>query len=172
LRRVLPPVLSAVLALAVAVPVTWYLATVDASGVDPGPDLVRAGPGGRDELREQLLAQLPDREVDGAVLLEVPNDAEAATGVPPGRYRVDLICGLLRRQGAAPEEVPFLLGTQDQSWRVVVPGPSTPLTMAEELDFTGVPAGAVSVMPELVGARPLAYLLLLQLVPVTGGPGG
>lgn len=166
LRRLLPPALSALLALAVAVPVTWFVATRQASGTDPTP--VLTGPYDRAELRAELLAQLPGREADGAVLLEVHSDVEAAVGFPPGRYRVHLICGLLRRQGDTPAEIPFYLTVGEQSWRVVLPCPSTPLTLDEELDTTGQPAGAIAVRPEYVEDRPTSFQLLLQLVPVPG----
>lgn len=166
LRRLLPPALAALLALAVAVPVTWFVATRQASGTDPAP--VLTGPHDRAELRAELLAQLPGRDVDGAVLLEVYSDIESAVGFPPGRYRVHLICGVLRRQGDAPKEIPFSLIGGEQSWRVVLPCPSTPLTLEDELDTTGQPAGAIAVRPEYIEARPTSFQLLLQLVPVAG----
>lgn len=169
LRRLLPPVLAAVLALAVAVPITWYVATSYA-GADPAPPVDPTGPANRNELRQELLAQLPGRATDGAVLMEVVREQETATGLPPGRYQVHLICGQLRRQRVAVPEVSFFLATPADSWRVTLPCPSHPLTLPEELDFTGEAAGAVSIIPDdSEGGRSTANLVLLQFVPVGGG---
>jgi hypothetical protein len=167
LTRLLPAIVSAVLAVAVAVPTTWYVAT-RAAGADPAPLPLPSRPVDRDGLRAQLREQLPGGEVAGAVLIEAPRGGEAAVGLAPGRYRVHLICGLLRRQGDQAAEVPFYLGTPDQSWRVAVPCPSTPLTMDQELDFTGAAAGAVSVMAEFGDGPTVSHLLLLRLVPAGG----
>lgn len=169
LRRLVVPALSAVLAVAVAVPTTWYLATSRATGADPAP-AVPTGPFHPVALRAELVAQLPGGEVSGAVLAEVESGAETETavGLAPARYRVHLICGLLRRQGEQSAEVSFFLGTPDLSWRVVLPCPSTPLTMTQELDFTGDLAGAVSLLPEYTEDRPAWFVLLLRFVPVAG----
>lgn len=165
-RRLLAPALSAVLALAVAVPATWYVATTRA-GAEPAPALP-TGPPDRDALRAQLLEQLPGGDVDGAVTLEAPYDSETAAGLPPGRYRVHLICGLLRRQGERPAEVGFFLAVPGRTRRLAVPCPSTPLVVPEPLDFTRDPAGAVSLLPEFTEQRPGSFLLLLRIVPVDG----
>lgn len=163
LRRLLPPLLPAVLALAVAVPVTWAVATSQAG---PAPEPALTGPRDRQQLRAELLAQLPGGDVPGAVLLEVRSSIELAASFPPGRYRLHLICGLLRRQGQ-PEEMSLFLDALDHTWRVALPCPSTPLTMDDQLDFTGRPAGGLAVVPEFVNDRPASFLLLLRLVPVT-----
>jgi hypothetical protein len=171
LRRLVVPALSAVLAVIVAVPTTWYVATSRATGADPGP-AVPTGPYHPDELRAELRARLPGGEVGGAVLAEIGSDADAGTetavGLAPARYRVHLICGLLRRQGDRPAEVSFFLGTPDLRWRLVLPCPSTPLTMAQELDFIGDLAGAVSLLPDFTEDRPAWFVLLLRFVPVSG----
>lgn len=166
-RRLLPPVLSAVLALAVAVPATWFVAASQAAGPEPAPALT--GPYDRDELRAELLAQLPGRDADDPVLLEVRSELETAVGFPPGRYRLHLICGLLRRQGDQPTEMSFVIDAVEQTWRVTLPCPSTPLTIADPLDLTGAPAGAISVQAHFLERRPASFLLLLRLVPATGG---
>jgi len=166
-RQLLPPVLAAVLALAVAVPTTWYVAT-NRAGADPAPATLPSGPTDFAELRSALLAQLPGGDVEGAAVLEAKPEEEAAVGLPAGRYRVHLICGLLRQQGDRPTEPAFHLGTPQRSWRISLPCPSTPLTLEQELDFTGEPAGAVSIHPEYDERRPPAGLVLLRFVPVTG----
>lgn len=169
-RRLLPPILSAVLALAVAVPITWSLASNQVTGADshPGPSPL---PTSRDELRTALLTQLPGQDVAGTVELELAGHdfVETTAGVAPGRYQVHLICGTLRRHGEEARGQPLLLRTPDRTWRLVVPCPSTPLSLPDELDFTDVPAGAVAVTPEYTEEAPVTSLLLVRLVPVTGG---
>jgi hypothetical protein len=168
LRRLLPPVLSAVLATTVAVPVTWYL--VNRNAVDTAAELAPtpSGPANRDELRARLLAQLPDPDAGGAVLLEMSRDRDVAAGLPPGRYRIHLICGLLQAQAGAAEAYRVYLRTPRQSWTIELPCPSTALSPEEELDFTGLPAGAAVAGLEYGDAPPIGLVLLLQFVPVTG----
>jgi hypothetical protein len=170
-RRLLLPVLPALLATAVAVPVTWYLASRDpaepAAGATPAP----AGPANRDELRAQLLAQLPDPDATGAVLMEVGRNGDSAAGLPPGRYRIHLICGRMSIQGAA-DAITVYLRTSRQQWTIELPCPSTALSPAEELDFTGLPAGAAVAGADYGNAQSLGLLLLLRFVPVTGEAGG
>jgi hypothetical protein len=163
--------LSAVLAMAVAAPLTWYLAVRTAPEAATLPP-VPSGPADRDELREQLLAQLPDSAADGAVLLDIPRDHGAAVGLPPGRHRVHLICGVMRVQGDAVHEVRVHLQTAQQIWVIDMPCPSTALSPDEVLDLTGLPASAVVANLEYDGGPPVGFVLLLQLVPVTGQAGG
>ncbi|MGH3680057.1 MAG: hypothetical protein ACRDT2_07375 [Natronosporangium sp.] len=169
LRRLLSPALSAVLALAMAVPATWYLAERRADEATQELLEAAAGPVNRKVLRAELEAQLPGYGVEGAVLLEPAQETESAIGLAPGRYAVHVICGLLRRQATEPAEYVVHLGTAEQGWRVTVPCPSTMLTMDQELDFTGQPAGAVRAYLEFVQEGPRAPLLLFQFVPVSGG---
>lgn len=167
LRRLLPPVLSAVLATTVAVPVTWHIANRAATtAAELAP--VGSGPADRAELRAQLLAQLPDPDADGAVLLEIPRDRNAAAGLPPGRYRIHLICGLMQVQGGAAEPLGVFLRTPHRYFTIELPCPSTALSPDEELDFTGLPAGGTVAGLEYRDSPPIGLVLLLQLVPVTG----
>lgn len=171
LRRLLPPALAAVLALAMAVPATWYVAERRASEATRELLQPAAGPVNRKVLRAELEAQLPGHGIEGAVLLEPAQETETAIGLAPGRYTVHVICGLLRRRATEPAEYVVHLGTSapEQGWRVTMPCPSTMLTMDQELDFTGQPAGAVRAYLEFVEEGPRAPLLLFQFVPVTGG---
>ena len=165
--RVLIPVLAAILATAVAVPVTWYAATYVATrehGATVPPAFA-----GREELRDHLAAQLP--EGDGAVVLEPSHDRETGVAVPPGRYRVDLICGLMRRRGTEPQDMSLYLRTNEQMFAIQLPCPSTVQSLPDRLDFTGTAAGAVMVYLEFSENR-AASVLLMQLVPVGEDEGG
>src|SRR5690606_29756642 len=115
LRRLLPPALSALLATAIAVPVTWQLAERSAADpADASPPVV-AGPANLDQLRTQLLAALPEPDAAGAVLLEPPLTGAAAAGLAPGRYRLQLICGQLRVQTTVAA-IRIWLRTPSQRW--------------------------------------------------------
>jgi hypothetical protein len=164
-------VLSAVLAVAVAVPVTWYVANRHAVSANAELDPVPTGPANRNELRAQLQASLPDPEVDGAVLMEMARDRETAAGLPPGRYRVHLICGRLPVQGDAVSAFVVYLRTPRQHWTIELPCPSTALTADDELDFTGLPAGAVAAGLGY-DTPPIGVVLLVQFVPVDGEEDG
>lgn len=163
--------LSAALATAVAVPATWYVATRDAATAAAERPAAVSGPADQDELRAQLLAQLPEPDATDAVLLELSLTGEVATGLPPGRYRLQLICGRLRVQ-AEVEAIRVRFRTPRELWAVELPCPSTPVSPDEEFDFTGLPAGAVAASLETVDAAPIGLLLLARFVPVAGGAGG
>src|SRR5690606_38234 len=86
---------------------------------------------------------------------------------PPGRYRVDLICGLMTRRGEGVREVRVFMYTPDGVHTIALPCPSTPLSMPEPLDFTTSAAGAVAIQYENPAAAAPTHLLLVRLVPVT-----
>ena len=162
-RHILAPVLSALLATAVAVPVTWHVASRARQAEVLPPPAFSSG----EEVRQHLLSQLPDHDVPGTVLLEGSRFRAVSAAFPPGRYRVDLICGLMTRQVEDAREVRMVMRTPDGRRTVTLPCPSTPVSMPEPLDFTTSAAGAVEIHYENP-AQPPAHVLLVQLVPVTG----
>jgi hypothetical protein len=164
-RRVLVPALAAVLATAVAVPVTWYVATREPALTVPPAFASRS------ELREHLTAQLTHRERDGTVVLEASYNRENLVAVSPGRYRVDLICGLMRRRGTEPQDLSLYLRASNQLYEITIPCPSTVQSLPDPLDFTDSVAGAVLVYMNYADDR-TASMLLLQLVPEGAGEGG
>jgi hypothetical protein len=159
-------VLSALLATAVAVPVTWYAANRHAVEAATETTPPASAPASREELRARLLAQLPD--ADGAVLLEMAGDREAAAGLPPGRYGVHLICGLMQVPGGAAQALRVHLRTPQQYWTIELPCPSTALSAEAELDFTELPAGAAVAGMEWGDTRPIGLVLLIRFVPLPG----
>jgi len=161
-RRLLAPVLSALLATAVTVPVTWHVASRTWTADALPPPAFSSG----EELRQHLRSQLPDHDAPGAVLLEANRFQGASAAFPPGRYRVDLICGLMSRQGDDARELRILMRTPDKVRTLELPCPSTPLSMPEPLDFTTWAAGAIEIYYQNP-AEPPAHVLLVQLVPVT-----
>lgn len=168
LRRLLPSALAVVVTAAVAVPLTWHLAT--AGPVGSGDELpeVPAGPRTRDALRQELRDQLPD--LAGSVLLELHRShiEPVAAGLAPGEYEVHLICGLMRRQGTV-EELTIRLEFSSESWELTLPCPATPQQLHSTVR-SPEPAGAVKAGVIQLGSRlPSAYLLLIQLVPTGAG---
>ncbi|HLV59632.1 MAG TPA: hypothetical protein VKY81_12325 [Natronosporangium sp.] len=161
-RHILAPVLSALLATAVAVPVTWHVASRTGEADVLPPPAFSSG----QEARQHLLSQLPDHDAPGTVLLEGSRFRAVSAAFPPGRYRVDLICGLMSRQVEGARELRVVMRTPDNIRTVTLPCPSTPLSMPEPLDFTGSAAGVVEIHYENP-AEPPAHVLLVQLVPVT-----
>ena len=174
LRRLLPLTLAALIGAAVTAPATWYLARLDSPEPPPSVDLeaMLSRPQTREGLRAELVAQLPRLAGRDAVRLELAGDQPAATALPPGRYRVHLICGLMSRQGSRAPVAEVELKTPDRVWQVELPCPSTAQIADQQLTITDPVAGAViarSSNPE-TGRLPPGSLLIIQLVPLPDLP--
>ncbi len=169
LRRILPPLVASMLTALLVAPLTWHLAT---RTTPPDEPPLPSGPVTREALQEYLVAQLPDRNVPGALLVTPRIEQTTTLGLPPARYRLDLVCGQLRRQGSRVDEVQIHLRTAQDYLIATVPCPSTVLSLPELVDFSDVPAGAVMI-DIYSGGGVINTMVVLHFVPVeataTGG---
>ena len=157
-RRLLALAVAALLAAAIAAPVTWYVLTRPAGEVTPETPTATT----REKLHQLLVTRLPDQDVPGRILL-APNEPVA---FPPGRYRVDLLCGILDRPGRRALEMQVHVATPTDRFMIRLPCPSTPLSLPAPLDFSTAVAGAVTM--HLV-EEDLPAEVVAQLVPLGEG---